>query len=322
MSSPRSSIIRFLKPKYAPTNVNGKEIPNHKNSKAIKVVNGTAAELPFPQSIKLSKKNMENTIPGHKTLDASTEINEKLIVNEIDETVFSKKCPSELIDVKDEDIVIWVDPLDGTTEYAKGILDCVTVLIGIAVNGKAIAGVIHQPYYNYKIENDESKIGRTIWGLVGLGAFGYKNLQKTQAEIENDMLNRNLTFGKNNNFIIASSKSHRNKQLDKALESLKPSQIINAGGAGYKSLLVLEGQADTYLYPSPGCKKWDTCAPEAIINSVGGKLTNIMGESYDYKKDVMYNNSTGVLACRSEVLHNWVVNNIPKEVKKSLTSQL
>ena len=37
------------------------------------------------------------------------------------------------------------------TVYPKqGLLDHVTVLIGIAVGKTAVAGVIHQPYWNYK----------------------------------------------------------------------------------------------------------------------------------------------------------------------------
>ena len=39
-----------------------------------------------------------------------------------------------------------------------------TVLIGIAVGSKAVAGVIHQPYYNYKTEG--ATLGRTFYGLV------------------------------------------------------------------------------------------------------------------------------------------------------------
>lgn len=33
----------------------------------------------------------------------------------------------------------------------SGLLDHVTVLIGIAYKGQAIAGVIHQPFYNYQV---------------------------------------------------------------------------------------------------------------------------------------------------------------------------
>jgi hypothetical protein len=49
-----------------------------------------------------------------------------------------------------------------------GLLDHVTVLIGVAVKGEPVAGVIHQPYYNYK-QGPGVQLGRTIWGIVGLG---------------------------------------------------------------------------------------------------------------------------------------------------------
>lgn len=45
----------------------------------------------------------------------------------------------------------------------------VTVLIGIAVRSLPVAGVIHQPFYHRHLSQ---KPGRTIWGLIGLGAFG------------------------------------------------------------------------------------------------------------------------------------------------------
>ena len=49
-----------------------------------------------------------------------------------------------------------------------GLLDHVTTLIGIAVDGKAVAGVIYQPYYNYQLGPD-AELGRCIWGIVGMG---------------------------------------------------------------------------------------------------------------------------------------------------------
>lgn len=231
------------------------------------------------------------------------------LISEMDEKVLSNTCPAQYIDVKDEEIVVWVDPLDGTSEYTQGFLDYVTVLIGIAINGIPIAGVIHQPYHNYKTESNEAKIGRTVWGLVGLGAFGYKH---TPLEGQSPT----------NHLVIATTRSHRNVHLDNTLKLLKPSEIIRAGGAGYKGLLVLEGVADAYFFPAPGCKKWDTCAPQAIIESVGGKLTDINGTNYDYDKNVEHNNLTGVLACRSLSLHQWLLEQIPSEVKSALSSQL
>ena len=48
-----------------------------------------------------------------------------------------------------------------------GFLEHVTVLIGVSVNGKAVGGVIHQPYTHLT-----DTVGRTVWGLKGLGIRG------------------------------------------------------------------------------------------------------------------------------------------------------
>lgn len=42
-----------------------------------------------------------------------------------------------------------------------------------------------------------------------------------------------------------------------------PSQIIQ----------LVEGKASAYVFASPGCKKWDTCATEAILHAVGGNTS-------------------------------------------------
>ena len=73
------------------------------------------------------------------------------IITKVDDSVLDHKCPDEYLNIKDEDVVVWVDPLDGTSEFTQGLLDHVTILIGLSVKGKAIGGVIHQPYFNYNV---------------------------------------------------------------------------------------------------------------------------------------------------------------------------
>ena len=45
---------------------------------------------------------------------------DEFICDDCDQNVLTLKCPDEFIDAKDEDVVVWVDPLDGTREFTKG----------------------------------------------------------------------------------------------------------------------------------------------------------------------------------------------------------
>lgn len=100
-----------------------------------------------------------------------------------------------------------------------GLLEHVTVLIGIAVDKKAVAGVIHQPYYGYKIGNT---CGRTIWGLTGLGAYGY-----TRSELPKDRR------------ILTTTRSHSTGLVQEAVDSIKADEVIRVGGAGHKVIFIL-----------------------------------------------------------------------------------
>ena len=53
-----------------------------------------------------------------------------------------------------------------------GFHEDVTVLVGIAVEGKPVAGVIHQPFYGTMAGLPTAQQGRTVWGMLGLGVRG------------------------------------------------------------------------------------------------------------------------------------------------------
>merc|ERR1712002_968420 len=93
------------------------------------------------------------------------------IVASSDPQAASLVCPQRFHGVGLGDLTVWVDPLDGTKEYTQGLLDHVTVLIGIAVGKQSVAGVIHQPYWNYKSTEPNIPLGRTFYGLIGAGVF-------------------------------------------------------------------------------------------------------------------------------------------------------
>ena len=99
-------------------------------------------------------------------LDMS-EVETDWVVSTKDQEALKVTAPSQWADVKLEDLTVWVDPLDGTKEFTQGLLDHVTVLVGIAVGSKAVAGVIHQPYYNYQAASQGASLGRTFYGVQG-----------------------------------------------------------------------------------------------------------------------------------------------------------
>ena len=47
-------------------------------------------------------------------------------------------------------------------------------------------------------------------------------------------------------------------------------------------LMVLENTVDAYIYPSPGTKRWDTCAGDALIRAAGGSVTDVHGRDLVY----------------------------------------
>ncbi|KAM3929874.1 3'(2'),5'-bisphosphate nucleotidase 1 [Leptodactylus fuscus] len=259
----------------------------------------TAADRLAQQSIcaSLARKFPKLTIIGEEDLP-SEEISEDLIEKGQSEEILKVEFPSQYSNIKEEELVVWVDPLDGTKEYTEGLLDHVTVLIGIAYEGKAIAGVINQPFYNYQA-GDNAVLGRTIWGVLGIGSFGFELKEVPEGQ-----------------HIVTTTRSHSSKLVNDCIAAIYPDKVVRVGGAGNKIIQLIEGQASAYVFASPGCKKWDTCAPEAILHAVGGKLTDIHGNAFDYHKDVKHMNSAGVLAALRNF--DYYASRVPESVKQAL----
>ncbi|XP_042224345.1 3'(2'),5'-bisphosphate nucleotidase 1-like isoform X1 [Homarus americanus] len=259
------------------------------------------------------------TIIGEEGDEESKQISGK-VYDPTPESTIQVTCPPHLASLGEEEIVVWVDPLDGTAEYTQAyecrksghqgvcktlgvtcesLLDHVTVLIGIASGGKAVGGVIHQPYYNY--QNPGSELGRTIWGVVGGTVGGMPIVAPPEGKL-----------------IVTTTRSHSSSTVTDAVDAVCPDEVLRVGGAGHKVMLLLEGKAHLYVFASPGCKKWDTCAPEAILQAAGGILTDIKGSPIPYQASVPFRNSTGVLASAPGQNHAFYSAKIPQHVKDNL----
>ena len=172
-----------------------------------------------------------------------------------------------------------------------------------------MAGVIHQPFYGGGKSSSTTAspsppgpaLGRTVWGMRGLGVRGL-------------MLQPPPPPGA---MRLVVTRSHYSDTVKQTVEALKPSETLRAGGAGKKILMVLEGQADTYVYPSQGTKKWDTCAGDALVHAVGGLLTDVHGKPLHYELDPLkYPNREGVIVTTNTKLHEEILAKMPENIRK------
>ncbi len=164
---------------------------------------------------------------------------------------------------------IIVDPLDATLEFTQEVdtdgsnmLPFVTVLICVVQNGVPVAGVINRPFVK-----DEAP----MWG----SAFGETPTLTGVAKTTPDEAASAL---------VTVSRSHAGKGGDVVSDNLAPKKPKPAGGAGYKSWLVLTGQVDAYIHVTK-IKIWDTCAGHALIRAAGGDITDKAGKSLVYERD-------------------------------------
>lgn len=160
-------------------------------------------------------------IIGEEGAEDLTKIPQELIIDQFDANFLEQngsKCPESYKDISEKDLVVWVDPLDGTGEYLQGYVEHVTVLIGIAFRESAIAGIIHQPFFKCSTTN---KLGRTIWGLKNLGTSGYVKNKAPE-----------------NKLIVTTTRSHSNEIVNSTIEALKADEVLKVGGCGFKVLQV------------------------------------------------------------------------------------
>lgn len=167
-------------------------------------------------------------------------------------------------DIPVESITVWIDPLDATQEYTENLVKYVTTMVCVAVDGKPVIGVVHQPF-----------AGFTAWAVVGHGSN----------------VNRRSSYNASPKKVIV-SRSHSGKVKNYIRNAFGNSTtIIEAGGAGYKVLSLLDThssetslteEADVYVHTTV-IKKWDICAGAALLTELGGQMTTLKGENIDYR---------------------------------------
>ncbi len=169
----------------------------------------------------------------------------------------------------------YVDPLDGTKEFIAKNGEF-SVMIGLAIEGVAMLGVVYQPTAD-----------KLYTGIVG-----------QRASLEHAGRTEELRVSERADPAEARlvvSRSHRGKSIDTFVERLGICHEEPSGSVGLKIGLLAEKQADLYVHPSDRSSAWDACAPDAILRAAGGRFTDCTGAPFRYGLTEL-RNTRGILA--------------------------
>ena len=235
---------------------------------------------------------------------------DKDILKEVLEAKWPPAIASGEIDISR--VNVYVDPLDGTNEYANGERPAVTVLLGVAVDGVPVAGIIGQPFFGWNANVNDSKhlenLGRVVWGGPGAGCKGLR-VDETQ---------KKLVMPPTGPHVVCLNRNIRDERQAPVMEQTKSEVAVLVSATGYHYLCLLEGRAHSAMLLRKASKKWDTCAGEALLRSVGGAVTDTVGRRYNYDCDMPgVPNVCGMAASIDIDLHLELTHSIiQKEIEK------
>ncbi len=165
-------------------------------------------------------------------------------------------------DLSKEEYFWLVDPLDGTKEFISGSGDY-TVNIALIQNSQPVLGVVYAPVHG------------ELYAACGEGT-AIKWMDDTDKERP-----ISVREAPENGLTIVSSKSHgAGEKLNSFLSHYMVRKQVKRGSS-LKMCVIAAGKAD--MYPRFGLTcEWDTAAAHAILNSAGGRITDIHGEELTY----------------------------------------
>lgn len=207
---------------------------------------------------------------------ADLEVND-LIINHIREKYQKVKWhllseENGIIKFNKEEIKInwlWVlDPLDGTKDFLQSTGDY-ALHLALNYKNKPQMGIVLIPQKeelwisNYKNTWCENRSGI-----------------KSKAKLSD---RREIHSMK-----VVTSKNHNNQTLKNIIQKIGFQESINMGSVGCKIASILRGESDIYMSLSlPGQsspKDWDFAAPEALLRTAGGSITNIDNKELSYNR--------------------------------------
>ena len=164
-----------------------------------------------------------------------------------------------------------VDPLDGTKEFVNRNGEF-TVNIALIDNAAPVLGVVYVP----------------VTGVCYLAVRGQGAWKEQGGCNRMPILVRSYHGG---HATVVASRSHRGDAVDKFLANLKAREgeyDTASLGSSLKLCRVAEGAADVYPRLGP-TSEWDTAAAQCVVESAGGRVTDLDGQPLRYNKPNILN---------------------------------
>lgn len=195
---------------------------------------------------------------------------EKYIIEEL-----RKEFPNDSILSEEEGKIgnnnsrIWmVDPLDGTKDFKNGG-NGFSVMIGLCIDGEPSLGVVFAPAKGK---------GLLYFAEKNKGAYlriGGKE-QKLQVNKISDLNNARM--------VIRIMDTEKRKENDELADFFNVKEKISESSVGLKAGLIAKQEAEFFVSSNPRTSKWDTCAPQIILEEAGGKMTDQEGKPLNYSQ--------------------------------------
>ena len=187
------------------------------------------------------------------------------------------------------ELVWYVDPIDGTTNFAHGHF-FFAVSIGLYRGSQGLAGVVHAP-----------ALGVTWKASKGAGAFrnGTPCSVSTRNQLDEAVCATGFPYDRWSN--------PDNNHAELALFLKRARGIRRCGAASVDLCLVADGTYD--IYWEQGLNAWDMCAGALLVQEAGGRLSTYEGTAADPR--------TGKLIASNGVLHDAAVRTI-REARNKL----
>jgi 3'(2'), 5'-bisphosphate nucleotidase len=262
-------------------------MPKSDTEKVITIAKG-AGKILMKYYTKEYETKTKNNDANDLVTTADFESNE-YIRRELQKAFPTDKILAEEDTVKETDFNgrAWmVDPLDGTKDFVnkgKGF----AVMIGLCENGVPKLGVVYGPAQELLYYAEEGK------GAYLVSKKGTEKLKVNKCGKIKDSR------------MVVRFASGEKRAYDKIVDKFEVKEQIMESSIGLKLGIIARKNAEFHINTNLRASKWDTCAPQIILEEAGGKVTDPNGKPLNYlQKEQTWNEP---FVASNKIIHSKVI---------------